>query len=238
MTTVSQVMKELKKKGSEKHKATFVRHGAPPDKTFGVTVADLKVIAKQNRGQQDLAYELYETGNMDAMYLAGLVADGSQMTKKQLDAWVKGAGSLPMISEYTVPWVAVESPHARAMALKWMKSRNENIAACGWCTYSGIVTVTDDKDLDLDEIRDLLDRVVEEIDGAKDRVRYTMNGFVISVGGYVKPLLKKAKQVAKKIGKVEVDVGDTSCKVPLASDYISKIEDKGRIGKKRKSIRC
>ena len=65
-----------------------------------------------------------------------------------------------------------------------------------------------------------------------------MNHFVISVGGYVQPLLKDAKRVAKSIGKVEVDMGNTSCKVPVATDYIAKLESTGRIGKKRKSAKC
>ena len=65
-----------------------------------------------------------------------------------------------------------------------------------------------------------------------------MNGFVISVGAYVKPLLKQAKRVAKTIGTVSVDMGDTACKVPLATEYIEKIEKMGRIGKKRKTIKC
>ena len=51
---------------------------------FGVSVADLKTIAKQIKGDQALALELYDTGNYDAMYLAGLVADGSQMSKRSL----------------------------------------------------------------------------------------------------------------------------------------------------------
>ena len=238
MNTVGQVMTELKKKGSAKTRKTYARHGAPAERMFGVTIADLKVIAKKIKGKQELACGLYETGNLDAMYLAGMVADGSQMTKKQLDAWAKGAGSLCMLSEYTVPWVAVESPHARDLALKWMKSKNENIASCGWCTYAGIVTTTPDEDLDLVEIKDFLNVVVKEIDSAQNRVRYTMNGFVIAVGAYVKPLLKQAKQAAKKIGLVSVDMGDTACKVPLASAYIEKIETAGRVGKKRKTIRC
>ena len=65
-----------------------------------------------------------------------------------------------------------------------------------------------------------------------------MNGFVISVGTYVKPLLKDAKATAKKIGKVEVDMGDTSCKVPLATDYIAKVEKAKKTGKKRKTVKC
>ncbi len=63
-------------------------------------------------------------------------------------------------------------------------------------------------------------------------------GFVIAVGTYVKPLLKKAKAVAKTIGTVSADMGDTACKVPLASAYIEKVETAGRIGKKRKTIKC
>lgn len=42
----------------------------------------------------------------------------------------------------------------------------------------------------------------------------------------------------KKIGKVDVDVGGTACKVHLATDYIKKVVDRGNIGKKRKAARC
>ena len=65
-----------------------------------------------------------------------------------------------------------------------------------------------------------------------------MNGFVIAVGTYMKPLLKEAKEAARKIGEVSVDVGETACNVPLATAHIEKTEDAGRIGKKRKTIRC
>jgi hypothetical protein len=238
MPTVVSVMAELKQKGREQTRKTYVRHGAPLDRVLGVSVADMKVIAKTIRKEQALACELYETGILDAMYLAGMVADGAQMSKKQLEAWAKGAGSLPMISEYTVPWVAVESPHGQALALKWMKSRDEHIASCGWCTYSGIVAVTPDEALDLPEVDGLLGVVAGAIHGAPNRVRYTMNGFVIAVGSYVRPLLERAKQVARSIGAVTVDMGDTECRVPLATAYIEKVEAAGRVGKKRATIRC
>ncbi len=78
MPTVTSVMADLKKKGSEKTRITYARHGMAAKAMFGVSVADLKVIAKAIKGQQALACELYETGNLDAMYLAGLVADGGR----------------------------------------------------------------------------------------------------------------------------------------------------------------
>lgn len=237
MKTASQVMTALKKKGNPQRIQAFANHGAPTDKLFGVSVADMKVIAKQIKGNQELACELYETGNGDAMYLAGMVADGSLMTKRLLDRWAKKA-SWQMISEYTVPWVASESKHGRALALEWMDSRKESVASSGWNTYSGLVTVTPDDELDLKEVEGLLGRVQKEIDGAPNRVKYTMNGFVIAVGCYVAPLAKKARALAKKLGKVEVEMGGTSCKVPVAAETIAKVEKMGRLGKKRKTIKC
>lgn len=238
MPTVASIMAELKKKGSEKTRKIYARHGMAMDNMFGVSVADLKVVAKSIKGQQTLACELYQTGNLDAMYLAGMVADGSQMTEKELNAWAEGAANLQMISEYTVAWVAVDNPKAREIALQWIKSKKEHIASSGWCTYAGLVATMPDETLNLAEIEGLLRTIVKEIHKAQNRVRATMNGFVISVGTYVKPLLKQAKAAAKEIGEVSVDVGDTACTVPLATAYIGKIEAAGRVGKKRKTIRC
>ena len=65
-----------------------------------------------------------------------------------------------------------------------------------------------------------------------------MNSFVIAVGTYVEPLLAKAKKTAATIGTVAVDVGDTACKIPVATEYIEKIEAMGRLGVKKKTMRC
>ena len=143
-----------------------------------------------------------------------------------------------MIAENTIPWVTVENPQARKLALAWMKSKKEHVATAGWCTYSGLLSIQPDEALDLDEIEKLMAAVVANIATAPNRVRYTMNNFVISVGTYVKPLLKHAKQIARELGPVSVDVGDTDCKIPLATAYIEKVEAMGRIGRKRKTLRC
>ena len=79
---------------------------------------------------------------------------------------------------------------------------------------------------------------MKAIGGAPNRARYAMNGFVIAVGIYVKPLLAQAKAAAEEIGAVSIDMGRTACEVPLASAYIAKAEAAGRVGKKKKTIRC
>lgn len=237
MNNVNEVLEELEKLGSEQTRKTFARHGADISRMFGVKVGDLKTIVKKIKGNQELALQLYDSGNLDAQYLAGLVADGSKMNKKQLEAWAKDA-SWQMIAEYAVPWVTSENKDGWALGLKWIKSKNESIASTGWATLSSIISTYPDDKLDLKQIEALMQEIPAAIHKAPNRVRYTMNNFVICVGSYIKSLTAKAKAAAKKIGNVEVDMGDTSCKVPNALEYIAKIESCGRIGVKRKMIRC
>lgn len=238
MASVAGILAGLKKKGKEQYKAIYSRHGIPPERSFGVLTSELKKIAKTIKGEQRLAMELYGTGKMEAMYLAGLVADGAKMTKQELQVWAAGSHGMPLIAEYTLPWVAAESPAGRGLAKEWIASKEEGVASAGWCSYVGVMATTRDEQLDLNEIQTLLRKAVKEVHGAKNRVKYTMNGFVIGVGTYVKPLLKEAKAAAKEIGEVTVDMGETECKVPLATEYIAKAEKMGRVGKKKKTMKC
>ena len=234
--TVSEVLAELAQLGSESIKKVLVKHGAR-EPFYGVKVEHLKKIQKRIQANQPLALELYDSGISDAMYLAGLIAEPAKFTKPQLTKWVKGA-YWSLLSGSTVPWVTAESPFATELALKWMPSKVEGIASAGWATYSSYVSITPDDQLDLDQIEALLTTVEENIHDAANRVRYCMNGFVIAVGCYVVPLIDRAKAVATAIGDVSVDMGETACEVPLATDYIAKVEARGKLGVKRKSARC
>ncbi len=237
MLTLKEVMQELQSRGSAQTIKTFARHGAPVDKMFGVKVSDLKVILKKIKGDQKLAMQLYDTGNSDAMYLAGLLADGSKMTSKQLNDWAKKAPWY-MISDYTVAWVATENAKGFELACKWIESQQELIASAGWSSLTAIAGSRDDSQLDLEKYAELLERVEASIHQSKNRVKYSMNSFVIGVACFVKPLHKLALATAKRIGQVEVDMGDTSCQVPLAVDHIAKTTAKRGVGTKRSTIKC
>ena len=234
--TLNQVMNELKSYGNENTKKIFINHGAR-EPFFGVKVQDLKKLVKKIRKDYKLSIELYNTGNSDAMYLAGLIADEKAMTRQDLQKWVEGAYWY-MISDYTVPWIAAESNFGMELAMEWIESDEEFIASAGWATLSSLVSIKSDDELNIEILNALLDRVEKEIHVAQNRVRYSMNGFVISTGSYVEALTDKAIRVAENIGKVNVDMGGTACKVPLATQYIQKVIDRGSLGKKRKMARC
>ena len=98
--TTDEVMLELSKFGNEQTKKVFTRHGAR-EPFFGVKVGDLKILVKKIKTDHKLALELFKTGNSDAMYLAGLIADEILATREELKDWAKGAYWY-MLSEYTV----------------------------------------------------------------------------------------------------------------------------------------
>ena len=234
--TANDIVAELKKLGNGKTKKMWMTIGGAHEPCIGVKVEDMKKIQKRVKMDYQLALDLYDTGIADMMYLAGLIADDAKMTKKDLQKWVEGA-TCGWVAEFTVPWVASAGTHGREIALKWIESKHETIAAAGWQTYSSMAAIKEDSDLDLAEIKSLLQRVAKSIHQQPNRVKYVMNSFVIAIACYVKPLHNLAVKTAKGLGKVDVDLVG-ACMIPFAPDQIKKFEARSAIGKKRKSPKC
>jgi 3-methyladenine DNA glycosylase AlkD len=159
------------------------------------------------------------------------------MTKKDLKRWLATANCDALYGS-TVPWIASESKHGWELALEWIESKKEGVAAAGWATLGSLIAIKEDVELDLAALKRLLARVEKSIHDAPNQVRYSMNSFVIAVGCYVQSLTDQAMKTAEKIGVVSVDMGNTACKVPFAPEYIQKVRKRGTIGKKRKTARC
>lgn len=236
METCTDVIEELRALGSASIKKVLVNHGAR-EPFFGVKIGDMKPIEKRLRPNYELALELYATGISDAMYLAGLITDDMKMTRDDLQTWVDGA-YWSLHSESTVPWVASGGKHGRDLAIEWIESPVETTACAGWRTLSCLSLVRPDSELDLSEYAALLDRVRTSIHSQPNRVRYSMNGFVIACGSNIKSLTDLASRYAAEVGEVHVMMGETACKVPFAPEYIADSVAKGTVGKKRKTAKC
>ncbi len=234
--TYDAVIAELKTYSQKTFERIFDNHGAG-GQSWGVKIEDLKKIQKKVKTDHALALQLYDSGISDAQYLAGLIADEKQITKEELRHWAQEA-SWSMISEYTVPWMAADSPYGWELGLEWIDAKEEALQATGWATLASVVAVQQDEDLDLPALQRLLNRVERTIHASGNRVRYLMNSFVIALGASVPALTDEAQAAGRTIGKVKVDMGKTACKVPFAPDYIQKVKDRGAVGKKRKMARC
>lgn len=210
-------------------------HGAD-NTTYGVKISDMKKTVKKIKKDYKLSLDLFNSGVYDAMYMAGLIADEDKMTKKDLKDWAETANAYG-ISEYTVAWIAAESKFGWELANEWIKSKKENVASSGWSTLSNYISLTENDELDIKAIEKLMEKVLKDINVSPNRVKYTMNGFIISVGSYIPQLSNKAIEIGKKLGVVEVDMKGTSCKIPSAVDYINKVIARG-YAKKKKTVRC
>lgn len=236
MITLKEINGFLKKYGDPQTKKTHISHGAK-EPLYGVKVGDLKKILKLTGKNHELSLQLFATGNSDAMYLAGLMADEKRITKEQLTDWVEKAYWY-YLSEYAVPWVTAETDFGFELGLEWIESDKEHIASAGWATLSSFASINTDESLDLQTYSELLDYVSKKIHLSQNRVKYTMNNFVIATGCFISALCPKALRIAGEICKVTVNMNGTSCKVPLAETYIQKVIDKQRVGLKKKTARC
>lgn len=234
--TAPEIMSQLEELGLASYKKVLINHGVR-EPFFGVKIEELKKLQKRIKKDYPLSLDLFATRNYDAQYLAGLIADEARMTPDDLRRWLATANCSAICCS-ALAWTAAEGPHGWALALEWIQSSDETTAQTGWNTLSSIVSITDDARLDLPELRRLLECVDRSIHQQPNRVRYSMNGFVIALGAYVASLTEAALQAGERIGPVRVEMGKTACKVPSSPDYIRKIQSRGAIGNKRKTARC
>ena len=213
----SEVMRTLTSAGTAQNRKVYARHGVQGE-MFGVSFAYLGRLQKEIKVDQKLAAELWETGNHDARVLATMIADPDAMTATAFHRWARAADNYVIAHE--VANVASRSPNAGKLLKRWTKARAPFEAAIGWQLLAKIAPL--EKEVGDDEVEKLLQHIEKNIHASHDRVRYCMNNAVIGIGLRNPTFEKKALRAAKRIGKVEVDHGDTGCKTPDAAPYLLK----------------
>ena len=213
---LAETMKALEAAGSAQTRKTYTRHGVTGPQ-FGVNYSTLKPMAKKIKTDHALAVQLWDTGNHDARILALMIADPQAATAKQIDSWVKVLDNY-VLTDALAGFIA-RTPFARARLDKWESKDGwlGNVAGVIFCHLAAT-----DPDLPDAFFETRLERIEREIHKHKDRVAHGMNHMLISIGIRNPRLTALALAAAKRIGKVEVDHGDTSCKTPDAAEYIQK----------------
>lgn len=210
----AEVMAWLEERGSEQARKTYARWGWRGD-MFGVSWANLYKLQKQLKLNHPLARQLWDGGNLDARFLAMLIADPAQATTAELERWVKESGSHGVVDQ--VVQVVGRSKHAPKLAAKWSAAKDELVQRAGFATYGQLALAGH---LTEDECLALLARIEREIHAQPNRTREKMNGVVISIGSTTHALHAAAIATGQRIGPVDVDHGDTSCKTPYSPEYL------------------
>jgi len=213
-----EILTTLKKQGKPQTAEIYKRHGSG-DNVFGVLTSEIAKLQKKIKVDHALAMELWKTGNAEARILALQVADPEKLTRGDADGLVKD-GPVRFIDFYLSGLLA-RSPIAEKTMRAWMDSPDEFLREMGYGILGA--RLKDDpgsiSDADAEEV---LATIEKEIHLSPNWARYAMNGALISIGVFKPALRKKAIEAAKRIGKVEVDHGETTCKTPDAVPYIEK----------------
>ncbi|WP_313468325.1 DNA alkylation repair protein [Carnobacterium sp.] len=230
------VMQELEALGKERTKKIYLSNGAH-EPLFGVATGAMKPIAKKIKINQPLAEELYATGNYDAMYFAGIIADPRAMTESDFNRWIDAA-YFYMLSDYVVAVTLAETDIAQDVADKWIASGQELKMSTGWSCYCWLLGNRPDNQFSKSKISNMLDIVKKEIHESPERTKAAMNNFLYTVGISFLPLNEKAIEVAREVGTVEVKRENKKSSLLNAHESIQKEKDRGRLGFKRKYVRC
>lgn len=230
------VMQELESLGKERTKKIYISNGAH-EPLFGVATGAMKPIAKKIKINQHLAEELYATGNYDAMYFAGIIADPNAMTESDFDRWMDEA-YFYMLSDYVVAVTLSESNISQEVADKWIASGNELRMSAGWSCYCWLLGNRLDNEFSENKISNMLNMVVNSIHDSPERTKSAMNNFLYTVGISYVPLHEEAAETAKKVGIVEVKRDRKKPSFLNAYTSIQKEIERGKLGFKRKYVRC
>ena len=218
------------------NKKIYISNGAH-EPLFGVATGAMKPISKKIKINQHLAEELYATGNYDAMYFAGIIADPNAMTMSDYDRWMDAA-YFYMLSDFVVAVTLSESDIAQEVADKWIASGEELKMSAGWSCYCWLLGNRKDVEFSESKISNMLDLVKNTIHDSPERTKSSMNNFIYTVGISYLPLHEKAIETAKEIGIVEVKRDMKKSSFLNAYESIQKLVDKEKLGFKRKYVRC
>lgn len=228
--TLDETMRELERLGSPQTRKTYLRHGAP-EPLCGVNFGPLGALKKRIGTDAALARALWASGHADARLLATMVADAPALSWTELGAWAKSLDWTALTAAF-VTNVALRSPHA-LKALEWTRASSEWVGCAGWQLLASLVAKT--TVLAGQDLTPWVKRIEQELPTAKNQVREAMNGALIALGSQGGALQTAALATAKRLGKVEVDHGDTACETPDATRSIQKIQARKEAGAAAKS---
>lgn len=216
-------MSELQRAGTAQNRKVYARHGVKGT-FFGVSFATLRTIAKKIKVDHDLARELWATGNHDARMLATMVAEPAALTASELDQWVRQVDNYVLADAFST--LVARSPQATSRIDRWTRSKREFERRCGF----GIISAALKEGVSI--FPALLDAAINQIEreihSSANRAREGMNHALIAIGSFRDDFYDRALNTASRIGKVEIDHGETGCKDFDAVDCITKARKGGR----------
>jgi 3-methyladenine DNA glycosylase AlkD len=212
--TVNETLEQLQALGSAKVRAQNAKGGAG-DNQFGVSLGDIRTLAKKIRTDHPLAVALWETGNVDAQFLATLLIQPKKLSAKEMDRMVRSV-TFVRVADWLIAYVVRQHPDKEALRQKWMAADDRWAARAGWdLTAERVAKSPDGIDLPA-----LLTRIESAMASADPQVQWTMNNTLAAIGIHFPEHRKRAIAIGEKLGIYRDYPVSKGCTSPFAPIWI------------------
>ena len=213
-TTVAGVMAELVALEDPRILAVNEMHGDD----HAVNLGKLREIAKRLKTQQELARELWATGDSAARLLALLICRPKGFERDELDSMLREART-PKVHDWLVSYVVMRSPHAEALRVAWLADPDPVVASAGWALTTERVA----KQPDGLDLAGLLDVIEAEMKGAPDRLQWAMNRCLAQIGISHAGHRARAIDIGERLEVLKDYPTPPNCTSPFAPIWITEI---------------
>jgi 3-methyladenine DNA glycosylase AlkD len=212
--TLKDALKQLKALGNEKQRALNSKHGAGDDQ-FGASLGDIRALAKKIRADHPLALSLWETGNVDAQFLAALLIQPRKLSAGEMDRMVRSVAFV-RVADWLNSYVVRQHPDKESLRREWMAADDRWAARAGWDLTAERVA----KSPDGLDIPALLARIESEMAAAEPEVQWTMNNTLAGIGIHFPKHRKRAIAIGEKLGLYRDWPVSKGCIIPFAPIWI------------------
>ena len=213
--TLNETLKQLKALGNAKVRAQNSKSGAG-DNQYGVSLGDIRVLAKKIRTNHELALSLWETGNVDAQFLSALLIQPKKLSAKEMDRMVRSV-SFVRVADWLIAYVLRQHPDKEALRQEWMTADDRWAARAAWDLTAERVA----KSPEGLDVPALLTRIESEMANAKPEVQWTMNNTLATIGIHFPKLRKRAIAIGEKLGIYRDYPVSKGCTSPFAPIWIN-----------------
>lgn len=194
------VLKKLKSLSNPKAVAGMARFGINPDNTYGVSIPNLRKMAKEIRKDHNLAQQLWSSGIHEARILAGMIDEAEIVTEKQMEGWVRDFDSWDVCDQVCMN-LFEDTPFASKKAVAWSKRKEEFIKRAGFVLMARLSV--SNKKADDKQFEKFLPIIKRESADNRNFVKKAVNWALRQIGKRNLRLNKKAIETAKEIQKID-----------------------------------
>jgi len=192
------VLKKLRSMSDSEAVKGMARYGINPKNNFGVSIYNLRPIAKEIGKDHDLALKLWSSGIHEARLLACFIEDPTKVTSKQMDSWAADFDSWDICDQACTSLFDV-TPHAWKKVFEWAEREEEFVKRAAFSIIAGLAV--HDKKANDEKFEQFGPIIRKHAGDERNYVKKAVNWALRNIGKRNMNLNKKAIQTAREIQK-------------------------------------